>query len=99
MRQCLDNFGGCLNKFYQNAFATDWGRIVTFGMYKAHVVTGGAFANTAWGKPHTVCNQPFDGGVQVVDPKTYVIEGRILDFRFFLWIYRLHEVNFDFEWT
>ncbi len=66
-------------------------------MDEADVESRGALADAARREAHALRGEPFDRGVQIVDPHAHVVERGLVHLRALRRVDRLHEVDLDRE--
>ena len=88
-----------LHQFNQYAFTRDRELIIALGVNEADVVASSAFADAAGSKTHAPRHKPAYGAWQIIDPQTNVIERRAVHRGLFRRVQRLHQIDFDFEYT
>src|SRR6185369_15066922 len=67
-------------------------------MNKANIEARRALSDASGRESHPLRRQPFHSFGQVVDPKAYMVERRLMHGGLLVRIERLHQVDLDLEW-
>src|SRR5262249_45853323 len=94
-----DDFVGRLHELDECALAADRELVVALRMNEANFVARGAATDAARREADALFRQPVHGVLQVVDPKSDVVELWNVNFGALFGIDRLHEIDFDGERT
>ena len=78
----INDFFRSLYQFNEYPVSRDGSLVVSFGVNKSYIVTSRAFADPARSEPDSLLLHPVDGVVEMVNPKTKMVQGRNVDLKY-----------------